>query len=143
MPIGSKIRLGSGNTQFEILEKNHSGYPDNSVTLWAHHILQNTAFGSNIDYRQSTLKSLCTNLYNTFSEREKEFVLLTDLPTNVTNTGSVVTIQDYVFVLSEDELGLNMNTSVTDGVKFSKFTLTSGADPNRVKQNASGTNTAY
>ena len=122
MPIGSKIRLGSGNTQFEILEKNHSGYPDNSVTLWTE-ILQRTSFGSSIDYRNSTLKSLCTNLYNTFSEREKEFVLLTDLPTAVTNTKTVVNIQDYVFALSAKELGANGSYCAEDGVKFNKFTL--------------------
>lgn len=137
MPIGSKIRLGSGNTPFEILELNHSGYPDNSVTLWTE-ILQRTSFGSSIDYRNSTLKSLCTNLYNTFSEREKEFVLLTDLPTAVTNTKTVVNIQDYVFALSAKELGANGSYCADDGVKFNKFTLGTNSSTTRVRNEASG-----
>lgn len=137
MPIGSKIKLGSGNTQFEILEKNHSGYPDNSVTLWTE-ILQRTSFGSSIDYRNSTLKSLCTNLYNTFSEKEKEFVLLTDLPTAVTNTKTVVNIQDYVFALSAKELGANGSYCADDGVKFNRFTLGVKESTTRVRNEASG-----
>ena len=137
MPIGSKIRLGSGNTPFEILELNHSGYPDNSVTLWTE-ILQRTSFGSSLDYRNSTLKSLCTNLYNTFSEREKEFVLLTDLPTAVTNTKTVVNIQDYVFALSAKELGANGSYCADDGVKFNKFTLGTNSSTTRVRNEASG-----
>ena len=122
MPIGSKIRLGSGNTPFEIVAKNHSGYPDNSVTLWTPYSLQTTTFGSGIDYRQSTVKTLCTNLYNTFSAREKEFVIITDLPTCVTNTGSVVTLQDYVFLFSGKELGGSGVTGGDTGCTSFNFT---------------------
>ena len=141
-PVGTKIKTSDG-TKWEILEFDHEGYPSNTVTLWSEIILQNTEFGSDVDYRNSTIKSLCTTLYNNFSQTEKNCIPLTNLPTNISNVGEVVNIPDYVFVLSEDELGLAQNTTVTDGVKFSKFTLTSGSDPNRVKQNASGTNSTY
>ena len=143
-PVGTKIKTSEG-TKWEILEFDHEGYPDNTVTLWSEIILQNSTFSDNrsIDYRESNIKTLCNTLYNNFSQTEKNCIPLTNLPTNVSKVGEVVNIPDYVFVLSEDELGLNINNSVTDGVKFSKFTLSSGRDPNRVKQNASGTNSIY
>lgn len=143
-PVGTKIKTSDG-TKWEILEFDHEGYPSNTVTLWSEIILQNSTFSANdsIDYRESNIKTLCNTLYNSFSQIEKNCIPLTNLPTSISNTGEVVNIPDYVFVLSEDELGLAQNTTVTDGVKFSKFTLTSGSDPNRVKQNASGTNSTY
>lgn len=128
MPIGSKIRLGSGNTPFEIVAKNHSGYPDNSVTLWTPYSLQVTQFNTtsntaaSIDYRNSIPKTLCSNLYNTFSEREKEFVLLTDLPTKVSKDGNVVTLQDYLFLFSGTEFGGTSDYGADTGCTSFNFT---------------------
>ena len=109
--IGEKIILGKYNNEnipWEVVAKNH--YNNNDVNLWTPYSIGTTQFNEtydtaeSIDYRNSIPKTLCQNIYNSFTEKEKDAVLLTTLPTCVANDGTVVNIEDHVFLYSNTEL---------------------------------------
>ena len=127
--IGEKVILGKYNNEnipWEIVAKNH--YNNNDINLWTLYSLDATQFNEtrdtaeSIDYRNSIPKTLCQSIYNSFTEKEKGAVLLTTLPTCVTNTGSVVTLQDYVFLFSGKELGGTGNHGGDTGCTSFNFT---------------------
>ena len=127
--IGEKIILGKYNNEnipWEIVAKNH--YNNNDINLWTPYSLQVTQFNSasdtaeSIDYRNSIPKTLCGNIYNSFTEKEKNAVLLTTLPTKITRDNTVVDIEDYVFLFSGTELGGTGNYAGDTGCTSFNFT---------------------
>jgi hypothetical protein len=97
------------NIEWIVVDKNHNGYPEGSVTLLSTESIAKHHFSREWDQRwdnpyDSLRDFLNGDFYNQFSESFKAKVMATTLP-NITWDGISYTTIDNVFVLSCAELG--------------------------------------
>ena len=145
--MGTTCNDGPVHTELPIFwvvaAKNHPGYPENSVTLLSYYIIADHCFDSSTNRGSSMgsnhwgnsgqpnarggLRTFLNNtFYNTFSESFKHAVL----PTQVINVdfrnqlrGDFYYTEDYVFVPSHSELGLDLGLSYNLGQTLPFFEL--------------------
>lgn len=118
---------------WKIADKNHRGYPDNTVTLISERVLLDKRFDSSTDnYRNSEIRSWINDnngLLRGFSSNFKNEIVDTRIKIGGGNA------TDKMFLASMAEMGLNAG-SVIEGYKFPIFTN----DNSRIGKNFDNTN---
>ena len=124
-------KLKIGGIKWILFARDHAGYPSGAQTLISEFILQNSSFGSTVNYIDSTVKSLCEQKYQAFSENEKQYVLET---TRKIKNGSsqYPDITEHVFIMNSTEVGGNSDGQMGSNLGFSSnaeriCTTTSGS----------------
>lgn len=124
LPTGAKIKetntkYGGRTLIWIIADKNHKGYPNNTVTLISEKVLLEKMFdGSTTTYKDSELRSWINDsngLLKDFSSDFKNAIV----DTNVNTASGNVT--DKIFLASRAEVGLE-GDSAKEGYKFPIFT---------------------
>lgn len=120
LAVGSKLTVGSYN--FIIADKNHTGYPSNSVTLISQTSVTNMQFDSSNNNKFS-ISSIRTWLNSTFigyltalGSNILDTTIITALPTSGNES-----ITAKAFLASTTELGLANENSIAEGNKLSYF----------------------
>lgn len=122
LPVGAKIKdvdtKYNGNVIiWKIADKNHSGYPSNSVTLISENVLDKRAYETTSTYKDSRLRiwlNSSSGFLSGFSQDLKQFLLQTQLRAN--DTDSLAT--DKVFLASFQEF---YNSDGHGGSKLALF----------------------
>jgi hypothetical protein len=125
LSVGSKVMLNNGSDfPVTIIDKNHTGYPSNTITLLCDKVITNLSHGTGSTYGYSSIG--ITYFNNTFPSlvpsSVKSLVVQTTL-TWANNWGTSSTMNAYYFLLSRYELeGAADQGTVTEGTTFSYFT---------------------
>lgn len=145
LPIGAKVK--DLNTKFNgrvitwiVADKNHKGYPNNTVTLISERIFSiSRDTGSEAYYRKSELRKWINDkngLMKYFSHRFSDSIVDTRISTNYNGSGDSVT--DKVFLPSPTEVGVYFGVS-TD----SSFPIFNGDDNSRRAKNFNNSYNAW
>lgn len=125
LPVGAKIKdvntsFGGRTLIWQMVDKNHKGYPDNTVTLISDKVLSNKKFDASSKlYKTSDIRKWLNDekgLMIGFSPEFKSSVVDTDI-----STASSGMMTDKMFLASGAELGLEAESS-KEGYKFALFT---------------------
>lgn len=123
LPVGAKVvekntRYGGREIVWIIADKNHRGYPNDTVTLISARILLIKQFGSTTSYEKSELRRWINDnngLMSGFSSDFKKTIVDTSIKMGYLN------FTDKMFLASEAEVG-SKGESETEGYKFPIFT---------------------
>lgn len=111
-------KLKIGGIKWILFTRDHEGYPSGAQTLVSEFILQNSKFGSTLNYIDSTVKSLCEQKYQAFSETEKQYVLETTR--NIKNkSGEYPEFTEHMFILNSAEAGCKSDSQMGANLGFS------------------------
>lgn len=124
LPVGAKVkeidtRINGREIVWIIADKNHRGYPKNTVTLISERILTNRKFDNNSPvYKNSEIRRWINSpdgLSYNFSHKFKESIVATNV-----NTESGGSLSDSIFLASYDEV-INTKSSYSEGYLLSIF----------------------
>ena len=139
LPVGKKLssmplkttKLKIGGIKWILFARDHAGYPSGAQTLISEFTVDpNTTFGSTTNYQGSNLQSRMQQIYTSFSEREKSFVLQTTRKYK-NGSGAYPQFSEYVFPLTSPEVGGTADAQMGTNLGFN-----SNAD--RICNNTSG-----
>ena len=130
LPIGKKLssmplkttKLKIGGIKWILFARDHEGYPDGAQTLISEYTVgATTIFGPYTNYLSSELKTRMGNIYETFNEIEKSYVLQT---TRKYKNGSAQypSISEYVFPLNSTEIGYTSDSQMGSNLGFTSNT---------------------
>lgn len=124
LPIGAKVK--DLNTKFNgrvitwiIADKNHRGYPSNTVTLISEKVLLDKKFGSTSTYKDAELRRWINDSYGLMKDFSPDFKgSIVNTSVSTASSGSVT---DKMFLASVAEVGLQ-GWGSNEGYKFPLFT---------------------
>ena len=125
LPVGAKVKdlgtsFGGRTLIWQLVDKNHKGYPDNTATLISDKVLSNKKFDTSSKlYKTSDIRKWLNDekgLMIGFSPEFKSSIVNTDI-----STASSGIMTDKMFFASGAELGLEAESS-KEGYKFALFT---------------------
>ena len=106
MALNTKIKLGTYSNApitWYLINRNLSGFPDGAQSIVTEYAVGGTV-NANPNYDISATKTVATTAYNSLTEREKSFVLVT--PKNIYNGTSVTAYNEHFYVPTSVEMGL-------------------------------------
>ena len=141
LPVGANVkevdtRFNGREIIWIVADKNHRGYPENTVTLISERILTNRKFDNNSPvYKNSEIRRWINSpdgLSYNFSHKFKEAIVATNV-----NTKSGGSLSDSIFLASFDEV-INTKSSYSEGYLLSIFSTY-----NRIAKDFSGKQTDW
>lgn len=119
LTIGSKLSADGKN--FIIVDKNHSGYPSNSVTLMLETVTENMAFDANGNsYQSSAIRTFLNNTFFDSLTTLKNKIISTTISA-LNNSGTTESMVDNIFLPSMYEYGMTAQYVIADGSKIQYF----------------------
>lgn len=129
LPIGTKIK--DTNTKYNghtlvwiIADKNHQGYPANTVTLVSEKVVGTGEFNCDMNYKTSKLRTLInsdTGFMKDFSSDFKNAIVYTSVGFKGRTSSDIDTVVDKIFLASSAEVGIS-NYADNIGNKLALFT---------------------
>lgn len=115
MQIGDKVKIGG--TKYVVKAKGHTGYPQNSITLISEYIVQQSGFGSDVNYGTSTIKALCEQYYEQLSTAEQIAILETTRKIK-NGAGQYPEFTEHIFILNSVEAGGAADAQMGSNIGF-------------------------
>lgn len=129
-------KLKIGGIKWILFARDHAEYPSGAQTLISEFTVDpNTSFGSSVNYQGSNLQTRMGEIYNSFLENEKKYIIETTRKYK-NGSGAYPTFNEYVFPLNSTEVAGNNSGQMGSNLGFS-----SNAD--RICTNTSGSAQPY